>query len=90
MGLRPTQGDEKRLGPATTPYRTATLSLSSRPERSGVEGPAVPRTLPGNVFRTERRNLQLPKEPPKPHANQGEGNSMSEKQHMKLGKTSPP
>ncbi len=33
MGLRSTQDDEKRLGPATTPYRTATLSLSSRPER---------------------------------------------------------
>jgi hypothetical protein len=25
--------------------------LSSRPERSGVEGSAVPRTPPGNVFR---------------------------------------
>jgi hypothetical protein len=30
----------------------ASLSaLSSRPERSGVEGPAVQRTSPGNVFR---------------------------------------
>jgi hypothetical protein len=25
MGLRPTQGDEKRLGPATTPYETVAL-----------------------------------------------------------------
>jgi hypothetical protein len=33
MGLRPTQGYEKRLGPASTLYGTATLSLSSRPER---------------------------------------------------------
>jgi hypothetical protein len=41
MGLRPTQGNEKRLGPASTLYGTVTLSLSSRPERSGVEGPAV-------------------------------------------------
>jgi hypothetical protein len=41
MVLRPTQGNEKRLGPATTLYGTVTLSLSSRPERSGAEGPAV-------------------------------------------------
>jgi hypothetical protein len=27
MGLRPTQGDEKRLGPATTLYRTVALSF---------------------------------------------------------------
>src|ERR1035438_8615559 len=33
MGLRPTQGNEKRLGPASTLYGTVTLSLSSRPER---------------------------------------------------------
>jgi hypothetical protein len=39
MGLRPTQGDEKRLGPATTPYRIATLSLSSRLPRRAV-GPS--------------------------------------------------
>jgi hypothetical protein len=51
MGLRPTQGNEKRLGPASTLYGTVTLSLSSRPERSGAEGPAVPQTLPGDVFR---------------------------------------
>jgi hypothetical protein len=30
MGLRPTQGDEKRLVPATTLYGIDTLSLSSR------------------------------------------------------------
>jgi hypothetical protein len=33
MGLRPTKGNEKRLGRASTLYRTVTLSLSSRPER---------------------------------------------------------
>jgi hypothetical protein len=77
------QGNQKPLGPATTPYETVTPSLSSRPERSGAEGPAVPRTFPGNVFRTEQRNLQLPKEPPELHhdktsdANQREGNSVS-------------
>ena len=63
MGLRPTQGDEKRLGSATTLYRTVTLSLSSRPKRSGAEGPAVPRTLPGDVFRqseAEWRDLRFP------------------------------
>jgi hypothetical protein len=27
MGLRPTQGDEKRLGPATTLYGTIALSF---------------------------------------------------------------
>ena len=34
----------------TTLYGTVTLSLSSRPERSGAEGPAVPQTLRGDVF----------------------------------------
>jgi hypothetical protein len=38
MGLRPTQGNEKQLGLASTLYGTVTLSLSSRPERSGAEG----------------------------------------------------
>jgi hypothetical protein len=85
MGLRPTQGNEKRLGPSSTLYGTrypflvistganpdflprsarqgrvcartprsgihalwnVTLSLSSRPERSGAEGPAVLRDFP--------------------------------------------
>ena len=32
MGLRPTEGDEKRLVPATTLYGIVTLSLSSRPD----------------------------------------------------------
>jgi hypothetical protein len=49
MGLRPTQGNEKRLGPASTLYGTVTFSLSSRPERSGAEGPAVPQTFRGNA-----------------------------------------
>jgi hypothetical protein len=50
MGLRPTQDNEKRLGPASTLYGTVALSLSSRPERSGAEGPAVPQTLRGDVW----------------------------------------
>ena len=51
MGLLPTQGDEKRFlfsGSATP------SPLSSRPERSAVEGPAVQRSLLGDVFSTER------------------------------------
>jgi hypothetical protein len=51
MGLRPTQEYEKRLGPTSTLHGTVTLSLSSRPKRSGAEGPAVPRTHRGDVFR---------------------------------------
>jgi hypothetical protein len=43
MGLRPTQGDEKSLGPATTLYGTDTLSLSSRakPRDLRFRGPFV-------------------------------------------------
>ena len=37
MGLRPTQGNERRLGPASPLYRTVTLSLSSR----GADLPAA-------------------------------------------------
>ena len=40
MGLWPTQGDEKHLDPASTACRG-----------SAVEGPAVPQTFRGNVFR---------------------------------------
>jgi hypothetical protein len=47
MGLPPTQGDEKRLGPATTLYATVVLSFVIP---TGAEGPAVPRTFRGNVF----------------------------------------
>ena len=50
MGLRPTQGNEKRLGPASTLYGTVTLSLSSRPERRDLR---FPRTFRGDVFSTE-------------------------------------
>jgi len=53
MSLRPTQGDEKRIGSATTLYGTVAHPLSSRPERSGAEGSAVLRTLHGNVFSKE-------------------------------------
>ena len=48
MGLRPTQGDEKRLGPASTLYGTATLPFVIPTE---AEGSAVQRTFRGNVFR---------------------------------------
>ena len=36
MGLRPTQGKAKRLGPASALSGTVTLSLSSRPERTRI------------------------------------------------------
>jgi hypothetical protein len=45
LGQHPTQGDEKRLGPATTLYVTAPLSLSSRPKRSVAKRSAVFRVL---------------------------------------------
>jgi hypothetical protein len=48
MGLWPTQGDEKRLGPATTLYGTVALSFVIPSE---AEGSAVPRTFRGYVFR---------------------------------------
>ena len=48
MGLRPTQGDEERLGLATTLYGTVVLSFVIPSE---AEGSAVPRTFRGNVFR---------------------------------------
>jgi hypothetical protein len=60
MGLRPTQGNEKHLGSASTLWGTDTSSLSSRPERSGAEGPAVPRTLRGDVFRPEHSVVERP------------------------------
>jgi hypothetical protein len=48
MGLRPTRGNEKRLGPATTLYGTVALSFVIPSE---AEGSAVPRTLPGYDLR---------------------------------------
>jgi hypothetical protein len=50
MGLWPTQGDEKRLGPATTFYGTVALSfvISTEAQRSGEISVLTP--LPGNVF----------------------------------------
>src|SRR6267154_4128494 len=47
MGLRPIQGDEKSLRPATTLYRTVAPSFVIPSE---AEGSAVPRTFRGNVF----------------------------------------
>ena len=43
MGLRPTQGNEKRLGMATTLYGAVTLSfvIPSEAEGSAVPGPFV-------------------------------------------------
>ncbi len=60
MGLRSTQGDEKRFGPATTLYGTVALPFVIP---SAAEGSTVPRTLPGNVFRpsvAEWRDLRFP------------------------------
>jgi hypothetical protein len=54
MGLRPTQGNEKRLGPATTLYETVTLSFVIPSE---VEGSAVPRTFRGNAEFCPQTNL---------------------------------
>jgi hypothetical protein len=47
MGLRPTQGDEKRFGPPTTLYGAVALPFVIPSE---AEGSAVPRTSRGNVF----------------------------------------
>jgi hypothetical protein len=47
MGLRPTQGVEKRLGPVTTLYGNVAPSFVIPSE---AEGSAVPRTFRGNVF----------------------------------------
>jgi hypothetical protein len=63
MGLWPTQGDEKRLGPATTFYGTVALSFVIPSE---AEGSAVLRTSPGSAksrpakelsFRPERTRI---------------------------------
>jgi hypothetical protein len=51
MGLRPTQGNEKRLGPASTLYGTVTLSLSSRPERRDLRFSAI------FLYKPSRRKL---------------------------------
>src|ERR1700761_5888799 len=47
MGLRPTQANENGFHQFLCPFLT---ELSSRPERSAVEGPAVQRTSPENFF----------------------------------------
>jgi hypothetical protein len=47
MGLRPTQANENGFHQFFCPFLT---ELSSRPERSAVEGAAVQRTSPENVF----------------------------------------
>jgi hypothetical protein len=59
MGLRPTQGDEKRLGPTTIFYGTVALSFVIPSE---AEGSAVLRTFRGDVFRqseAEWRDLRF-------------------------------
>jgi hypothetical protein len=62
MGLRPAQGDEKRLGPATTLYETAALPFVIPSE---AEGSAVQRTFPGYVFSTERSRISCHAAPDK-------------------------
>jgi hypothetical protein len=54
MGLWPTQGDEKRLCPATTFHGSATLTfvISTEAKRSGEISVLTP--FRGNVFRPER------------------------------------
>jgi hypothetical protein len=52
MGLRPTQGDEKRLGPATTLYGTVALSFVI---------PSVP-GFPTSPLSLETTYVVLPKE----------------------------
>ena len=59
MGLRPTQGHEKRPGPAATLCGTVVLPFVIPSE---AEGSAVLRTLPGNAF---DRALDGPGSPPK-------------------------
>src|ERR1700733_9521613 len=55
MGLRPTQGNEKRLGPASALYGTVTLSLSSRPKRTRISCHAELATSTYAPFHKERR-----------------------------------
>jgi hypothetical protein len=55
MGLRPTQGDEKRLGPTTIFYGTVALSFVIPSE---AEGSAVLRTFRGKCFSTERSGVE--------------------------------
>ena len=57
MGLRPTEGDEKRLVPATTLYGIVTLSLSSRPERTRISCHAAPDKTACAPFFEERRMM---------------------------------
>jgi hypothetical protein len=55
MGLRPPQGMKKASVRGRSPMETPLSPLSSRPERSEAEGPAVPLTsrapLPGVFLR---------------------------------------
>jgi hypothetical protein len=55
MGLRPTQGDEKSLRPATTLYRTVALSFVIPSE---AEGSAVSADLSWTCFSTERSEVE--------------------------------
>jgi len=69
MGLRPTQGDEKRLLSSNALYGSGALPFVI-PKRSrgtasltfvipsAAEGSAVPRTFLGNVFRPERSGVE--------------------------------
>jgi hypothetical protein len=55
MGLRPIQGNEKRLGPASALYGIVTLSLSSRPKRTRISCHAALETTACAAFSKESR-----------------------------------
>jgi hypothetical protein len=60
MGLRPTQGDEKRLGPATALHGSVALPFDSHsllwhPERTRISCHAAPDTVACAPFSKERR-----------------------------------
>jgi hypothetical protein len=61
MGLGPTQGDEKRLGPVNTLYGNVAPSFVIPSE---AEGSAVPRTFRGNTDFAFRMNCQLDRSVP--------------------------
>ena len=60
MGLRPTQGDEKRLLSEAALHGSAALPfvISTEAQRSGEISVLTP--LPGNVFSTERSGVERP------------------------------
>jgi hypothetical protein len=57
MGLRPTQGDEKRLGPATTLYGTVALPFVIPTEAKRSGGICSSADLSWKCFSTERTRI---------------------------------